>query len=383
MLWLGSIVHGLQHVTEQFFSAAGGIVGDILRHHDTNGTARPLPQDDSFTKMHLQQECLNAGQETTDAESVEDIEDGLQLVSLEKNRLGLGRVFVETAEQGPNQREADNPLAKSRVDQNEADLDNIAVHIVESASSESIQNGLEQKLLILNKTTNESTTDSTIKTANTSSIPEAKTDDMVLTFAMNKRDTCESNHATSPAECASQSKGPTGTAEPPIMTSNIPKLPVPMTTDLTNIKLRARGSAESSKSTAHVPTSSPKGTTTVPRRHMVIDLSADAKTIVKVPKTRKTTAAALKPPPVKMENKMGLTRAGRKRNRKRRGNRCKRNQNAAPSVCDAIELRLSKTETRKRKHSKRNQRSALSVSDPIELRLAKNETLDFTVSIYE
>jgi hypothetical protein len=116
---------------------------------------------------------------------------------------------------------------------------------------------------------------------------------------------------------------------------------------------------------------------------MVIDLSADAKTIVKVPKTRKTTAAALKPPPVKMENKMAPTRAGRKRNRKRRGNRCKRNQNAAPSVCDAIELRLSKTETRKRKHSKRNQRSALSVSDPIELRLAKNETLDFTVSIYE
>jgi hypothetical protein len=313
--------------------------------------------------MHLQQECLNASQETTDAESVEDIEDGLQLVSLEKNRLGLGRVFVETAEQGPNQREADNPLAKSRVDQNEADLDNIAVHVVESASSESIQNGLEQELLFLNKTTNETTSDSTIKMANTSSIPEAKTDDIVLTFAMNKRDTCESNHATSPAECASQSKGPTGTAEPPIMTSNITKLPVPMT--------------------AHVPTSSPKGTTTVPRRHMVIDLSADAKTIVKVPKTRKTTAAALKPPPVKMENKMGPTRAGRKRNRKRRGNRCKRNQNAAPSVCDPIELRLSKKETRKRKHSKRNQRSALSVSDPIELRLAKNETLDFTVSIYE
>mmetsp|Transcript_7104 Transcript_7104/g.13066 ORF Transcript_7104/g.13066 Transcript_7104/m.13066 type:complete len:256 (-) Transcript_7104:1902-2669(-) len=197
---------------------------------------------------------------------------------------------------------------------------------------------------------------------------------MALTFEMNKRDTCESKHATSPAECSSQSKGPTETAEPPIMTSNITKLPVPMTTDLTNIKLRARGSAESFKSTAHVPTSSPKGTTTVARRHKVIDLSADAKTIVKVPKTRKTTAAALKSPPVRMENKMGPTRAGRKRNRKRRGNRYKRNQNGAPSVFDPIELRLSKKETRKRNHIKRNQHAALSVSDPIELRLGKNET---------
>jgi hypothetical protein len=90
---------------------------------------------------------------------------------LEKKRLGLGRVFVETAEQVPNQCEADNPLAKSRVDQNEAALDNIAVHVVVSASSESITNDLEQELLLLNKTTNETTTDSTMNTANASSIP--------------------------------------------------------------------------------------------------------------------------------------------------------------------------------------------------------------------
>lgn len=346
MFRLGSVVHGLQQATEHFLSVAGDIVGDFLQHHEAKGETPT--EDESLTKTNQQQTCLDTSQGTIDTESVEEIEDGLRLVSLEER--GVDKVVVEAApEQDPTQLPQDTPFAERIVDpmgvvSNASSLamdTNNGVNVknekeVASALSKSTKNGFERELPLLNDTTNEKPTVSTIKTANTVSIPKASIYNTALAFAKDKHDTLESKHATSPTKISLQSKATTQTAkQPAVMTSNVST--VPMTIDLSNVNITTRGSSESSKSTVQLSTSLLKKTSTVPPRKKVTELSVDAKTVVKVPVTRKSTPTVTKPTlAVTKDNKTGPTRAGRKRNRRRQRNRRKRNQNVKLSVRDPL-----------------------------------------------